>query len=1270
MASMMRRTLVLLTLLTVGLAPAAPVKKEPAGDPQGHLEMPNDRHLPTPPQTAASRERTEIIHNGHVSVQVNVDASGFNIVGDAANEPSIAVDPIDPTRIAIGWRQFDNIASDFRQAGVGYTDDAGYSWTFPGVIDPGVFRSDPVLDSDADGNFFYNSLTADDGPSNFRCRVYKSVDGGATWDSGVYAYGGDKQWQVIDTTAGIGRNNIYATWNSTFSSCSGNFTRSYDGGQSFLPCTTVAGDPYWGVLAVGPDGELYVSGTGMTIAKSTTMQDSSLPAAWDYSDTVDLDGSLEFSVGPNPGGLLGQNWVAVDRSDGPTRGNVYMLASVDRSSTPDPLDVMFARSEDGGISWSAAVRVNDDPGTTAWQWFGTMSVAPNGRIDAIWLDTRNDTGGGYLSQLYYSFSTDAGVTWSVNEELSPQFDPHVGWPQQSKMGDYFDMVSDDLGANLAYAATFNGEQDVYFIRIGDPACPDDGRLTLDRPKYACDGEVDLTVLDCGLDTDSDLVEQVVVAIDSDSETGIETVTLTETAAASARFVGSILLSEIDAAGVLLITEGDTVTATYIDADDGAGGIDVPVIEQAPVECTPPLIFNVQVTDVGPVSATVTFDSDEPTRGTVHYGPACGMLDGSASGSGFSTSPTVPLSNLNENSVYSFIVEAVDEAGNSATDDNGGECYTFVTPDIPNYFTEQFSNGIDLDGHKLTFTPNGSVDFYSACIEPITALPTDPAGGTAITLTDDDEQEIVLTGGETVSLYGVDYSSFWVVSNGYVTFTGGETGYDESYAAHFSVARVSALFDDLTSVSAGTISYQQLPDRAVATWQDVPEITGGANTFQIELFFDGTITISYLGISCSDAIAGLSDGSGLSSVFYPTDLSEAGTCGPRPPAAGNAEVTTPIGTPLSIELQAGDDGLPEVPGVLSYTIVSLPADGYLEDTGVASIASVPHTLVGNGNQVTYVPAPGQIGPDSFQFIANDGGVPPEGGDSNTATVTVIRGGPQPIHDFMLDSDPGWTTTGAWAFGEPTGGGSHDFDPTSGYSGTNVYGYNLAGDYASNMGEERLISSAIDLADATETRVEFRRWLGIESSTYDHAAFQVSASGIAWTTIWEHSGGAISESSWSLQSYDISAVADNKPTVYLRWVMGATDDSVTYPGWNIDDIRVWGALPSQSCSTAPGEASGLRVSGDRATLVWNRPADMGGPVSPLYDVLRSDSPQDFMGSGICVESDDGADTVASDADEPAPEAVFFYLVRAENDCGAGSLGVGAAGERLGIECVLSP
>src|SRR6266404_8781814 len=93
-----------------------------------------------------------------ISYQVNVDVNHQNIVGDAANEPSIAVDPTNGNRMTIGWRQFDTYTSNFRQGGWGYTTDGGVTWTFPGVLEPGVFRSDPVLNSNETGTFFYLSL--------------------------------------------------------------------------------------------------------------------------------------------------------------------------------------------------------------------------------------------------------------------------------------------------------------------------------------------------------------------------------------------------------------------------------------------------------------------------------------------------------------------------------------------------------------------------------------------------------------------------------------------------------------------------------------------------------------------------------------------------------------------------------------------------------------------------------------------------------------------------------------------------------------------------------------------------------------------------------------------------------------------------------------------------------------------------------------------------------------------------------------------------------
>ena len=245
------------------------------------------------------------------------------------------------------------------------------------------------------------------------------------------------------------------------------FTRSTDGGLNFESCVTTLEDPVRGTLSVGPDGELYAfgqTGNSFTLAKSTTAKDPMSPVTWDFSVPVDLGGPIGLYAGPNPSGMLDQAWVATDHSEGENRGNVYVLCSVFPDDSDDPLDVMFSRSTDGGQTWSAPIRINDDASETAWQWFGTMSVAPNGRIDVVWLDTRLDPEG-FGSALFYSHSLDGGLTWSPNQQLSDTFDPHLGWPNQNKMGDYFHMISDNDGAHLAWAATFTGGQDVYYSYI-------------------------------------------------------------------------------------------------------------------------------------------------------------------------------------------------------------------------------------------------------------------------------------------------------------------------------------------------------------------------------------------------------------------------------------------------------------------------------------------------------------------------------------------------------------------------------------------------------------------------------------------------------------------------------------------------------------------------------------------------------------------------------------------------------------------------------------
>lgn len=163
-------------------------------------------------------------------------------------------------------------------------------------------------------------------------------------------------------------------------------------------------------------------------------------------------------------------------------------------------------------------------------------------------------------------------------------------------------------------------------------------------------------------------------------------------------------------------------------------------------------------------------------------------------------------------------------------------------------------------------------------------------------------------------------------------------------------------------------------------------------------------------------------------------------------------------------------------------------------------------------------------------------------------------------WNMDTDPGWSTEGDWEWGVPQG---NEGDPDSGYTGTSVYGYNLAGDYTNDMAETCLTSDAIDCSNLDNIEVHFMRWLGVESATYDHAAFAVSNDNATWTTIWEHSGSSFTDPDWQAQVFDISSVATGEPTVYLRWIMGTSDGSVTYCGWNIDDVEIWADSASNPC-----------------------------------------------------------------------------------------------------------
>jgi hypothetical protein len=414
------------------------------------------------------------------SVQVNTDVNGHNTIGDAANEPSIAVNPLNPNQIAIGWRQFNTVTNSFRQAGRSYSNDGGITWNYQQVFEPGVFRSDPVLASTADGEFYYQSLRVEFDnqgiATDFIEDQWKSYDGGASWVEKTFAFGGDKSWMAVDHTQNETRGNIYAVWNVAGNAYfPATYNSSLNNGLNFTTPIVIPRSPIFGGIEVGPNGEVYVIGInnynppqspGSTYLIKTN--DPNIPnPSFTQVTPVRMRANLRLGAFINEVGLAGQLYVKVDKSERSTKGNVYVLGSMEPLSGGDPLDVMLARSTNGGITFSRSVSIGAGNNPN-WQWFGTTSIAPNGRLDVIYYDTKNDdgsTGNGGTSRLNYTYSYDGGLTFAKEQAISPRFNNLIGYPVQRKMGDYIDMDSDNLGAHIAYTATFNSEQDVYYLHV-------------------------------------------------------------------------------------------------------------------------------------------------------------------------------------------------------------------------------------------------------------------------------------------------------------------------------------------------------------------------------------------------------------------------------------------------------------------------------------------------------------------------------------------------------------------------------------------------------------------------------------------------------------------------------------------------------------------------------------------------------------------------------------------------------------------------------------
>ena len=166
------------------------------------------------------------------------------------------------------------------------------------------------------------------------------------------------------------------------------------------------------------------------------------------------------------------------------------------------------------------------------------------------------------------------------------FDPHVPTIEKVKVGSaitYFVSSTDVIPEGLMGPAGYIDD-----VNVSEVIDCTQGLIRIFRERYLCEAEVKIVVIDADLNADPELQETIDINVWSDTETVPEVLTLTESRLDSWRFTAAISISQTDGLGVLQVSDGDTIYAEYIDADDGHGGYDVAVTDSAVADCSGPV----------------------------------------------------------------------------------------------------------------------------------------------------------------------------------------------------------------------------------------------------------------------------------------------------------------------------------------------------------------------------------------------------------------------------------------------------------------------------------------------------------------------------------------------------------------------------------------------------------------------------------------------------------------------------------------------------------
>ncbi|MCW8805236.1 MAG: glycoside hydrolase, partial [Ignavibacteriaceae bacterium] len=396
--------------------------------------------------------------------------------------------------ILIGFNDSGSHSSPTKFTGFSYSTDGGATFIDGDQLptNTGGDAGDPVFGrNETTGRIYFSTL----GWNVSTIQVFRSDDNGLTWMTPVNGTPGggseDKQWITVDNFSGPGNGNVYLITRS-FGNGGIFMYRSTDNGNTFGPSggVSIVSGNQGAFVAVGPDHSVYAfwyAGSSLQVRKSTDQGVTFGSAVTVASGLVGgVNGDLGL-VGIRQGTSTASSFRSSEfphAAVNPVSGDIYVTYDNDAAGV-DKADVFMTMSTDGGATWSASTRVNDDA-TTTDQWQPTIAVTPDGQNIGIFYYSRQEDAANNLFKYYGRTGTISGSTISFTPSFAisdvaslPEFgrDSPVNTVY---MGDYNHAVATDNAFHVVWSDNRDDlpggaprkDPNVYYEKIIlGPPCP-------------------------------------------------------------------------------------------------------------------------------------------------------------------------------------------------------------------------------------------------------------------------------------------------------------------------------------------------------------------------------------------------------------------------------------------------------------------------------------------------------------------------------------------------------------------------------------------------------------------------------------------------------------------------------------------------------------------------------------------------------------------------------------------------------------------------------